>query len=711
MSSSIGRAVLEISVDDREARTALENFKRASEDTATGVRSIGAAINLAVFREFAEIAARAVTAVARAIVDLGERGSDILDVAESFGTLSQQAGSTAATMLGELRAGTAGVISDFELMQMSNASLSSGLVRSADDMGTLAAGARALGNVTGQDTKAAFETLLNSIASGRTTQLRQLGLFVDNRAAVEAFARANGVAVGDLTDAQRAQALSAATLDALRAKLAEMPSAARDFGEMIAAARTAVTNFTDGLSASIAASPVFQTALAGMGQALDAALGGQQGAIIGAVVRGIEVLVVGLVVRITEMGQVAVEVARGISNAWNGLKFAFNEICGAIATALSSVVSGIAGVLQTASRIPGIGQQFAGAAQFARAFANDLQFVATGFAAQGQAALDNAGRTNAALTQISTTLGRVRQEVVTAFQEQTTAAQGAATAAAGIGTSLQTAALAGEAATTQLSTALGSIATANQGAATQIGQVQAQARNQVQQTAQVVVAAAGQIAGAHQAANQSIRNEFSQTAQDAIEKNAIIQQSGEAAASAVQAATETAEGGRREATGETERYQLTSAQAVVQGTLGIFEVLGRRYKAAAIAGAIISTYQAIAKALASAPWPASALLAARAGLEGWAQVRAIQNSQPGWAMGTPGLDFRNFGPASLSVLHGQEAVVPRGGGHLLAAEIAAALPDRESDASVATLREIRDGINALPRTLKRAIRDGLILAT
>ena len=41
--------------------------------------------------------------------------------------------------------------------------------------------------------------------------------------------------------------------------------------------------------------------------------------------------------------------------------------------------------------------------------------------------------------------------------------------------------------------------------------------------------------------------------------------------------------------------------------------------------------------------------------------------------GTSRLDFENFGAQSSAVLHGPEAVIPKGGGHLLAGEIAAAM--------------------------------------
>ena len=43
--------------------------------------------------------------------------------------------------------------------------------------------------------------------------------------------------------------------------------------------------------------------------------------------------------------------------------------------------------------------------------------------------------------------------------------------------------------------------------------------------------------------------------------------------------------------------------------------------------------------------------------------------------GTPGFDFRSFGGETPAVLHGDEAIIPRGGGNELAAEIAAAMGD------------------------------------
>jgi hypothetical protein len=228
----------------------------------------------------ASAAVAGITALGVAVVKMGQRGAVVSDVSDAFKSLAASAGSTGEVMLGALSKGVAGTLSNFELMKLANKALGAGLVGTAADFETLGAGARMLAKRVGGDTKTAFETLTSAIATGRTAQLKQMGVFVDSKAAIEKYAAELGVLPGKLNDTQRAAALSAETLSQLRKELDANAPPAADFGEMIQQARVHVENFSDNLSVAIANSPAVRAAMKAMGEAFEDAFGGDQSALI-----------------------------------------------------------------------------------------------------------------------------------------------------------------------------------------------------------------------------------------------------------------------------------------------------------------------------------------------------------------------------------------------------------------------------------------------
>src|SRR6185295_13746474 len=87
------------------------------------------------------VTAGAVAGLAAGVVSLGLRGAAVGDVRDQFAELATAAGGT-DSVLGALRKGVIGTINDFDLMNLANKALGSGLLKSADDAGTLAEGAR-----------------------------------------------------------------------------------------------------------------------------------------------------------------------------------------------------------------------------------------------------------------------------------------------------------------------------------------------------------------------------------------------------------------------------------------------------------------------------------------------------------------------------------------------------------------------------------------
>ena len=727
--------------------------------------------------QFAGLAVGAIGAATAAVVALGSRGADVADVRSAFDGFSEAAGASADVMLGKLQEGTLGTISNFDLMKLANKALGAGLVKSADDMGTLAEGAQLLADRTGGSAKEAFETLTSTIATGRTAGLKQLGLFVDTKVATEEYAKSLGKSAGALTDAERAQALSTGTLKVLREQLDANGKAQADFGDNVQKARVFVANFTDNLGEAIATSPVVKAGMDAIGKALQDAFGGTQQDTIKTLMGFVNQFAIGL----TYVAQVGVTAATVIVTAWYGIKTVVLGVITSVAAVGDAIVHLVGGLAEMGTHIPLVGDKLKGFAAGAFALGAATQGMTRDLAAQtaeaargvvgnsdAQRSLDKLG--GAVLTVRSALQAQVGASALAtkAHQEMGAGAERAATVTAeqyakieaasqtlqqelalaqttGIenrlleltfGYEREIAALdnlkgltlakrqelvdgIGEkydlmaqqatdssaeilAITQQLDEELAAVnqsaldqklAQIDAGYQAEIAKIEAaevkygehfdwlktKALDTYSAMAAAAIAAHDSIEARANAEGFQTREQLQQTAAAAQKTYEDMLASGKFNADALEAAHQKAEEAKRKASDDTKTFQLTAGQALVQGTQQIFSVLGEKHKSAAIAGAIINTYQAIAKALASAPWPFSLVLAAGAAAAGWANVSKIRSSDIGWAEGTPGTAFVDFGRGSTEVLHGQEAVINKAQGATLAGMIGDEIRDARSE--------------------------------
>ena len=166
---------------------------------------------------------------------------------------------------------------------------------------------------------------------------------------------------------------------------------------------------------------------------------------------------------------------------------------------------------------------------------------------------------------------------------------------------------------------------------------------------------------------------------------------------------------------DSERTSQETQAAYIDMGIGVGDAMasmGARYKAVAIAGAVISALLAAVRALASTGPPMNYVLAALSLAAGMATVARIRSS-PACERGTPGLDYADFGRQTPAYLHHEEAVIPRGHGgpNILAGEIAAAMPGGGESGLLAEVRALRNDFARLPYTMNRAFRDGALLGT
>lgn len=237
MASKVGKAVLELTIDDKEYKFKLDDAGKRAKATAKDVASISTILKAQAFLDFAKVAVQAVAAVGKELVDLAQRGSEVEGVQSTFDRLTTAIGSTKAEMLDTVRGATKGLISDFDLMAAGNKALLLGLPVTAKSLGTMGEAAVVLGRAMKQDAAKSFDDLITALGRGSPMILDNLGLSVKVGEANEAYARSLGKSADALSDAEKKQAFYNAAMAAAAAKVAEIGGIHLTLADMVTVAR------------------------------------------------------------------------------------------------------------------------------------------------------------------------------------------------------------------------------------------------------------------------------------------------------------------------------------------------------------------------------------------------------------------------------------------------------------------------------------------
>ncbi len=687
--------------------------------------------SLTAIGQVAGLAGAAIVGMTGAVVALGQRGAEVSDVQDAFSNLSERVGETSDAMIGGLQKATLGTISNFDLMKLANTALGSGLVKSAADMETLAGGAKLLADRTGGDTAKAFDTLTDAIAKGRTATLKQFGVFVDAKVAVEQYALAHHKSVSDLTDSERATALSAAALAALRKEQEKAGPAAADFGDQIARGKVAVQNFTDSLAVAIANSPAVAVGMNGIATALQNAFGGTQQQ----TVQTLTGYVNKFAIFIVQTAEVAVTAATFISNAWFGVQAAFNAIVGFTVDVLGKLITSFGSLAEAATHIPAIGDKFKPVADALKGIGGDLEHLGSGFKAQASDALDSAAKNITALDAIHAGLEKTESEMVKVSGAQVQIAASAPAAAKGVkdvGEAFIPSAAQVKAYEDSLLASITATDAMTANAAAQMESLQEKiavltADGLSRRLIEIQQAQDAEIQGlyttfdvesaAYQAQAEKVREYYGLVASAAIDSanqqtaasigttdsaiadaernlaSAIANQKAilenkQSTSAQIAAADATVAAAEKKLDDEKAAHRIETFNKIADEAKYYIGAIFGKGKAASIATAIIDTAQAVVKALASAPPPLNYVLAAAVGAAGLVQINKIRSTEVGFASGTPGTSFVDFGRETSVPLHGPEAVVTPKQGASVAGMVEDAL--RAQDAKmVAELKGLR----------------------
>lgn len=269
---------------------------------------------------------------AAAVYNLGQRGADVNDVAD---TLEHFAGTAenAERILQNLRKGTKDTIDDFILMKDASHLLSAGVKLTADDFGVLGSAAFVLQNRGLGGTKEMLDLVSDAMVTGRTRALSMALGVVDAGDAEENYAKTLGITKDQLSDAGKIEAKRIEIMRLLTTAVKDAGAQQRDFGEEVEFAKAQVMNWVDSLGSAIAASPVLKAGINAVEEAFAAAFGDDESKGIDSIMHAIEQ---GAIVAV-DFGLAMVETARVVHVAWSAIEVIVLGVEMAIVGALAGI--------------------------------------------------------------------------------------------------------------------------------------------------------------------------------------------------------------------------------------------------------------------------------------------------------------------------------------------------------------------------------------
>lgn len=183
----------------------------------------------------------------------------------------------------------------------------------------------------------------------------------------------------------------------------------------------------------------------------------------------------------------------------------------------------------------------------------------------------------------------------------------------------------------------------------------------------------GAVTSAFQRMGLTSRTELQMLAEQAVKDYETIRASGEATEEALEQANKKKNEAilaLEETTSIARVEYLNLALNSVGQLLGAF---GAKNKAAAIAKATIDGWLHVQRTIATIPWPLSIPAGIAAAAIAAINVGKIASQPAGYQIGTPNLDFENFGIESMVRVHGEEAIIPRNRTNVFAGEVASGI--------------------------------------
>ena len=139
-------------------------------------------------------------------LDLTMEAESIKRTEEQFKMLTEEAGIATETLRNGLEEASHGLVGMDELLKSSNQAIIA-MGKSAERLPEVLEFATKATKIFGGEVNANYEKIANALATGRVRALKEFGITIDATKAVKEFAEANGLAVAEISEAGKRQAI------------------------------------------------------------------------------------------------------------------------------------------------------------------------------------------------------------------------------------------------------------------------------------------------------------------------------------------------------------------------------------------------------------------------------------------------------------------------------------------------------------------------
>jgi hypothetical protein len=147
----------------------------------------------------------------KSAIDLTMEAEHLKQIDAQFAALTSSAGISTSALKEGLDKSAAGLVDNNDLLEIANRAIVK-MGKSAEKLPEIMEVARKATQVFGGDLKSNFENITTAISNGNSRMLKQYGITVDSTKAIQDFAKANGIAANEVSEAGKRQAIMNAAL-------------------------------------------------------------------------------------------------------------------------------------------------------------------------------------------------------------------------------------------------------------------------------------------------------------------------------------------------------------------------------------------------------------------------------------------------------------------------------------------------------------------